>query len=49
MVCPRILFAALNGLLCNTTLAVGASGLATQRITSSAWKSNEVGSMRPSA
>jgi hypothetical protein len=36
-------------LICKTTLAVAASGLAAQRITSSAWKSRVGGMVRPRA
>jgi hypothetical protein len=49
VVYPRIVSTDLNGFMCKTPLAVRASGVAAQRITSSAWNRRVGGMVRPSA
>jgi hypothetical protein len=49
VVCPRTVSTDLNDLTCKTPLVVGAPGVATQRITSSAWKRRGGGMVIPSA
>jgi hypothetical protein len=47
--CPRTMSTDLNDLICKTYLALGALGLAAQRMTSVAWKRSVGGIVRPSA
>jgi hypothetical protein len=47
--CPQIVYTDLNGLFCETYLAVQVPGVAAQRMTSVAWKRTAGGMVRPSA